>query len=342
MAFQPITFQPLSFEQANPFASGFQGGQNVYRNFLQNKYLPLTLQAEAASKLAYANLMGPQFLTKIMSNPALLANIPEEIKAPLLNKLVQAGSGQGTGATFLNPDGLSSMLAQPENKPFFNQPNQQNVSQNIPENISSQANGSYGYQPYEMNNTTPQNFAERQAEYEGIVKEGQKTGELRSEDIKTFGDQYESGLRLGDKFNNLSSILTNPEFQKLRNQLPLFQDKQLQALSKFGTPQQQQLVGDFITTTQEIVRDTVNTFQGQRLKSEVDISNNMKVKENDTFNVALGKVQAAMLYKDLNMKRIGIASDLMQKQHISKINALEKADKMIDGKSIRNKIDNLL
>ena len=37
------------------------------------QYAPTTLEAEAASKLAYANLMGPQFLAKLLQNPGCIS-----------------------------------------------------------------------------------------------------------------------------------------------------------------------------------------------------------------------------------------------------------------------------
>lgn len=67
-------------------------------NQIKKQYAPLTAQAEAASKLAYANLMGPQFLAKIMQNSGALANLTEEQKNKALSAIYQAGSGQGTGA----------------------------------------------------------------------------------------------------------------------------------------------------------------------------------------------------------------------------------------------------
>jgi len=71
--------------------------ENLLRqmNAIKKQYLPTTMQAEAASKLAYANLMGPQFLAKIMGNDSALANMSESQKRSALEKIYQAGSGQG-------------------------------------------------------------------------------------------------------------------------------------------------------------------------------------------------------------------------------------------------------
>lgn len=77
---------------------------NILRqmNQVKKQYLPVTMQADAASKLAYANLMGPQFLAKIMGNDSALANMSEDQKRASLDKIYQAGSGQGSGANALN------------------------------------------------------------------------------------------------------------------------------------------------------------------------------------------------------------------------------------------------
>ena len=71
-------------------------------NQIKSQYLPTTLQAEAASKRAYANLMGPQFLAKLLQNPGALANMGNKKAREALEKSVNAGMGQGTGRNYLN------------------------------------------------------------------------------------------------------------------------------------------------------------------------------------------------------------------------------------------------
>lgn len=60
-------------------------------NQIQAQYMPLTTQAEAASKLAYANLMGPQFLSKLLGNEGALANMSEDQKKQILGLVSRAG-----------------------------------------------------------------------------------------------------------------------------------------------------------------------------------------------------------------------------------------------------------
>ena len=82
---------------------------------VQAQYAPLTTQADAASKLAYANLMGPQFLAKLMGNQDILANIPDNQKGQILQKLQQAGMGQGTGANVFSQGGGQLPFQPPQN-----------------------------------------------------------------------------------------------------------------------------------------------------------------------------------------------------------------------------------
>lgn len=60
-------------------------------NQIKAQYMPLTTQAEMASKLAYANLMGPQFLSKLLGNEGALANMSEDQKNNILGLVSRAG-----------------------------------------------------------------------------------------------------------------------------------------------------------------------------------------------------------------------------------------------------------
>lgn len=76
-------------------------------NAVKAQYAPLTAQADAASKLAYANLMGPQFLAKLMGNEDILASMTPEQQNQALKIVYRAGSGQGTGNALLGSQPIS-------------------------------------------------------------------------------------------------------------------------------------------------------------------------------------------------------------------------------------------
>lgn len=80
-----------------------QGANNLQKQSYDNAirkaqadYAPLTTKAEAASKLAYANLMGPQYMAKLMGNEDILANIPDDQKYTILNMLMNSGMNQNS------------------------------------------------------------------------------------------------------------------------------------------------------------------------------------------------------------------------------------------------------
>lgn len=90
-------------------------------NEIKKQYAPTTMQAEAASKLAYANLMGPQFLAKLLQNPGALANMGDKQAREALLKSVNAGMGQGTGQNYLNNIPQHTGVGQPSTNNFSGQ-----------------------------------------------------------------------------------------------------------------------------------------------------------------------------------------------------------------------------
>ena len=137
------------------------GGINALNNALHttrfNKvkadYAPLSIPAQAYSQLAYANAVAPQFLAKILNNPAALGNMSESEKRNLLNGVLQAG-GQGSPANTFGqmpgaPSGqnninslgqrLSNML-----HGFLGQPRGRNFN-TLAQPVTPQATGRPGY-----------------------------------------------------------------------------------------------------------------------------------------------------------------------------------------------------
>jgi len=139
-------------------------------NQIKKQYLPTTMQAEASSKLAYANLMGPQFLAKLLGNDAAVANMGDPAARAALEKAVGAGMGQGSGANIFNqmqqgghPTGigqpgtnsLSGWFADKLKSAFGNSPKQTSnpfaQSNSLPGQYDDTAEASSAPQP--LNNT---------------------------------------------------------------------------------------------------------------------------------------------------------------------------------------------
>lgn len=181
-------------------------------------------------------------------------------------------------------------------------------------------------------------FAEKAGEFKGIVEEGKESGGLRAKDIDAIGQQQ---LQLSNSGANLDRIIediNDPKFISLRNKFPFYQDMQLTALSKIGTPEEQEMIGNFLGDIKSYIGATVSSFKGATLKREFDYANELKPNEKDTVNSIRGKVGALKALKEVAEKKNEIISDLMEKKHMSLSNAVKFANKQIDIKSIDKQV----
>lgn len=338
---------------------------------VQAQYAPLTTQAEAASKLAYANLMGPQFLAKLMGNQSVVANSPQLQDPATIARLYQAGMGQGTGFGLLSQlQQQPQQMQQPQNfNPFsrvlggirnlFNPPqktvqsvfgtqslpaqDQRNISQMQPgDAYTVGSNQAPAQVSQSLPNQSGESYFERSGREQGVESQGKEAGKLRADTIAEMGKQYSAGLKLNDAYQELTDLINEPDFQKMRADIPLFQDKQMAALSKIGTPHQQEMIGKFKQAAQKILANAVNSFEGRKFLGEFKTTNDMKINDNDTFNTIVGKMQAGRLLNNFDQQRIAIASGLMKNNHLDEQEALQKADEQLDRKKIENDIKNLV
>lgn len=376
---------------------------------IENEYLPLKTKADAASKLAYAKLVGPQFLAKLFGNENIFANFPEEKRKGAIQDLFNAGSqrpaedidigpiGQQNANPFKN--GLLGLLvdkltggqrartqmspsSQQEGRKFYPVMNQPNLSSVDRQNISTMQPGeSYVVQGNEgapiqnapsdneeygavnkaspeyvdyisrHGNTIPQpstpsrepTTAENVANYRSIIKEGEILGTERGKAISDIGKEQLGLSNSGVILDRLTGIVENPKFRNMRSEIPFFQDRQLSYLAKTGTREQQDLIGDFISTAQAFKASTVNSFKGKALEKEFNLADKIKIDENDTIGVAEGKLRSLKTLKEIAQTKNDIILDLMSgPKHLNLGPATKEANKMIDYKAIEKEVDNLL
>lgn len=386
-----------------PLVTSMRGMNALANDMLTNKirgvqadYAPLTTQAEAASKLAYAQLMGPQFLAKLMGHDPILANMTEEQKRNALQQLYSAGTGQGTGNALMNLPGhpaqnqnsLSNWLsgkikdilgqgqaqsqqaaapaygAQPQPVDLSGMQPGQSYTNNTgaaqPVILKGQGPDSgYAYNPDGTNvvaspqeianagNSSAQalptrTFSENTANQAGIVEEGKELGTARGKAIEDIGKQQLDLSNSGVILDRLINITQNPEFQKMRAEIPYFQDKQLWYLSKNGTPEQQKMIGDLVSTAEAFKASTVNSFKGKALEKEFNLADKIKIDENDTMGVIQGKLQSLKTLKQIAEAKNEIILGLMTNQHKNLGEATAMANKMVDVTGIEKQVDNLL
>lgn len=453
-------------------------------NQIKAQYAPLTAQAEAASKLAYANLMGPQFLAKLMQNEGALGNLSEDQKKNILNKVYSTGTGLsgggnvfggggGFGAPSAGPgqqlgDSLSNWLShrlrgvfgegngQQTQNPLqspgtpasgsgqysapYSEPVQggvnpqlgatmagishvesggaknpyslvgpdtgkgdralgkfQVMASNVPEWTKEALGQSLtpeqflaspeaqekvaayminkhlnkGESPHDVGSvwltgrtpdkagnaqdlygTTPQKYAQKMDEamqpsgtyaentgaFKGTVKEGEELGKHRAQAINDIGEQQMALSASGANLDRLVDDINDPKFMALRNDIPFFQDTQLKVLSKLGTPEQQEMIGNFIADAKSFAGATVNSFKGQTMKREFDYADQLKPTENDTMGIVRGKLTALKALKEIAEQKNDVILDLMQNKHMNLGDAVRQANKMIDIRSIDREV----
>lgn len=406
-------------------------------NQVKAQYAPLTTQAEAASKLAYANLMGPQFLAKLMGNEGALANLNENQKRAALELVRRAGMGQGSGNALMGLGGpqqgggnpfarmMQSASGQQEDNKFsnfltnalkgvFSRPPQQGsnpLSQPMPQQGMTQqpvsqpqqeaSMGSSGRKPqvgdavygeesgdsemdaaYDAWMKTPEaqreftkgeaanipepeeikawyrnqkgqpmelelkegqepTWAEKTGRFKGEQEQGKEAGKYRAKAQQEIGDSQLGLSHSGAVLDRMTKIVKNPVFQDMRSKVPFFQDKQLNYLMKTGTPEQKQLIGDFLSTAESFIASTVQGFGGRPLVREFDLAQRQKINPSDPVHVAEGKLRAAIALHDIAEKKNDIISGLLDKG-VNLSDAVKRANKMVDVSAIEKQTEELL
>lgn len=318
---------------------------------IQEKYMPLTTQADAFSKIAYANMVGPQFVNKIMNNPELLANLDPNERKNILNALVNTGMSKTPQNAFnqtQNQEGNEPLVPWLQNqiKNVFSQKtpssgNQQSQNALIKPTMQDNENVNAINQPDLQQGEQIDPWAKNVGQYKGDIKQGEKEGEFRAENINDLELKQLGLSEAGNSMDRAIEIVTNPKFQKLKDDIPFFQDKQLSLLSSIGSQEQQDMIGDFISTAQKMQGDAVNSFKGKAMQREFDYAQKLKINESDTFGVALGKLRALKALKEIAQQKNDIMINLMRKK-VPLNEAIKQANKQVDVRKIENDVKELL
>jgi len=187
----------------------------------------------------------------------------------------------------------------------------------------------------------PKSYAEKAGEYTGTIKQREQEGKYRADALERIG-QSQTGLsHSGAVLSRMADIVQNPVFWNMRNKIPFFQDKQLAFLQKAGTPEEQELIGDFLGTAESFIASTVQGFGGRPLVREFDLAQRQKITPNDTVSTALGKLRSASSLHDIAEKKNQIMSELLQKGY-NETDAIKIANKMVDVKAIEKATNALL
>lgn len=390
-------------------------------NQIKAQYAPLTTKAEAASKLAYANMMGPQFLSKMIQDKEILGNLVDilgnEGVKDLIGGIYQSASGQGSANKIFEQlnkdemgeqgpynslnnsqikkpanslsgwitDSLKSKLGGSENKninalndafvpknnninpesvsalksddekladknlmEFYNNKNNnyENLSENqLVKKIIDESNGVYNNElpklPKQKSNNS---VAENAANYMGAVAKGVKLDELKAEDVHEEGKFLRALSQSEPALHRMQSFYTNTEFEKLRDKFPYYQDMQLSALKKIGNKNVQEIIGDFESTQAQMQGNVVSAMSsgGGATAKEFEYAEKLKISSNDTFSVGRGKLRALSNLEEIAKRKSKLIYDYIKKDNLDLADAVLKAEKNIDYKSIEKEIESVL
>lgn len=357
------------FDVFNKIASS---GNALTQGQLENKikeielrYKPLSLQAQAASQIAYANLLGPQYVAKLMGNKEILANIPDSQKRSLLEYLINANSLMQSPArqdnnSNINPFRLNN-YDQNALTPLIDQSNLSHrdknalINQQPGESYVVQGNGDNTGYSYDKNGnnvvaspevvyqstTKPGSWNENVRIAQSIQKEGAESGKIRAQDIKELNDTVFNSETKQATLDDINNMISSPEMREIRN-IPLAGRHELSWYANFGTKEQKQLIGRLYSQMGNIVKDSARDFAGQFRTGEQQLLLGMKPNPSDTVDIMIGKAQSLSVMNKILMERARITSELMSKYHINKLQASEVADKQVNGDSIRKHFYNIL
>lgn len=313
-------YLPESLEQSQQLNS-----LNIQKQKAESPYWAEQARANALAKEAYAQFMGPQFLAKLAGNEGFYSGLPEANKKLLQNTLV--GS---TGAAI----GQQAAMAPQNNLTNIGSSNLQTYQ---PQNIKSQV-------PQASSIPASPTTGEIAGSYLGQREQGKELGKLSAQDIQALGEEEKSYYDQKSDIDELKNIMGSRGFVKLKS-LPQFGSLAIDALSKLnvGDPEAQEALGRLQTVTGGMVKDLAKQFGGSR-STNMDIQWASKVKPDasDPVPVMLGKIDALGKLADLKYQRTQVARNLMEKSHLSKGEAFEEANKILDFKNRTSEIQSNL
>lgn len=202
-----------------------------------------------------------------------------------------------------------------------------------PQEISAAANRSQ----YSAQNTPSENAAN----YEGTKSEGIERGKVRAKQMEELSNTVFDARTKQQTLDNAIKIISSPAFEEVR-QTPILGNKEIAYFKRYGTPEQQNMLGQLTTLNGTIIKDSSRDFSGQFRKGEQELLSQTKINDNDTFNVMRGKMEQLSFLNQMLEKRASLTNQVMGQYHMDKLQAENIADKQINGDALRQHIHNTL
>lgn len=159
--------------------------------------------------------------------------------------------------------------------------------------------------------------------------------------ISSLENTVLSGAQKQETFNELNKDLGSQDFEAIR-QNPILGRHEIGWYEKFGTKDQQEMIGRIKTHMGNIIKDASRDFAGQFRIGEQALLNDMKPNIGDSLDVMKGKAEALTYLNQLLSRRAEMEADFMRNYNMSALQAKVAADKSLDSKAIKQEIRTIL
>lgn len=369
MPFQGHAFRALTPEEASPFGNIIQNMMRDYQNAVKSAYIKPSLAEELKKAQLYNKYYGPNIeseiglrgaqaghlgaetrgldITNKYLEPKLQAELLQQAvqrklqeealgylnqrnQPPTSNAPIQDNMPQGQGALTLEAIAKQTPVAQPQNPMDFTKAAflsnflKLGAPHYVTEDGITRAITPFGTFDVAKGNTTFQ-------------KELQKIRAKQVGELETTNTNVQNQL---DNLNELNKTLGSPEFEAIRN-LPAAGNLEAWVTGKFGTHEQQELVGRAKTLMGNVIKASARDFPGQFRVGEQALLNDMKPNMSDSLDVMKGKAAALTFITQMISQRSQLEAEYMARG-MSAIEARKQADKEINPDNIKKQINTIL
>ncbi|MGB4823826.1 MAG: hypothetical protein WBP82_02835 [Leuconostoc mesenteroides] len=175
----------------------------------------------------------------------------------------------------------------------------------------------------------------------GLSEKDRELSKLDARKVGALEDIVLNNSSKLDTFGELNGILGSEQFEAMRKN-PALGQHELGWYSKFGTPEQQDMVGKAQTYMGNIIKDSARDFAGQFRVGEQALLNNMKPNLGDSLDVMKGKAEALTFLTTMMTKRAEMEADLIRNQGMSPLAAKIATDKVVNPKQLKEEIHTIL
>ena len=373
-----FTFSParaLTAEEVNPFSNLISNALKQYTQGIQASYLKPSIEeqlqnarlvnqyygpniesqiglrgAQTKETGARTGLLGQQAIGQQINNQYL----PEALKAQIEQAKAQAQQAQLVQALrerllgnnrSSHQEGGNSYSPGQGNPLFREQENSSSLGTNDygAASLGSQLLGLGKPQIIDVNGRqvalTP--FGAIDTGIQGLTEKEKVLAKEDAKKVSNLEDIVLSSSQKADTLNSLNSDLGSSAFEEIRRH-PVLGRHEISWFEKFGTPEQQKIIGRLKTNMGNIIKDSARDFAGQFRIGEQALLNDMKPNIGDSLDVMKGKAEALTFLNTIMSKRAELEANYIRSYNLTPLQAKLAADREINPKEIKKEIKSVL